>query len=138
MTSDAPTPCTTTTSSGTKTTRTSALLFTLGGVFYGLGLAAAGFAPSIGIPAWWAALIVLPGIGLMAWANVLMYRSGDEFERAKIAEAILLAFAISAPLILAVGVLQFYALPELNWIFAFSILMVAWILGTIVSAIRYR
>ncbi|PZO60821.1 MAG: hypothetical protein DI635_15130 [Pseudoxanthomonas suwonensis] len=138
MTSDAPTPRTTTTSSGTKKTRTFALLFTLGGVFYGLGLAAAGFAPSIGIPAWWAALIVLPGIGLMAWANVLMYRSGDEFERAKIAEAILLAFAISTPLILAVGVLQFYVLPELNWIFAFSILMVAWILGTIVSAIRYR
>ena len=138
MNTDAPTPRTTTTSPGTKTTRTFALLFTLGGVFYGLGLAAAGFAPSIGIPAWWAALIVLPGIGLMAWVNVLMYRSGDEFERTKIAEAILLAFAISTPLILAVGVLQFYVLPELNWILAFSILMVAWILGTIVSAIRYR
>lgn len=138
MNTDAPTPRTTTISSGTKTTRTFALLFTLGGVLYGLGLAAAGFAPSIGIPAWWAALIVLPGIGLMAWANVLMYRSGDEFERTKIAEAILLAFAISTPLILAVGVLQFYVLPELNWIFAFSILMVAWILGTIVAAIRYR
>ncbi|PZP16067.1 MAG: hypothetical protein DI611_07035 [Brachybacterium faecium] len=93
---------------------------------------------AFGIPAWWAALIVLPGIGLMAWANVLMYRSGDDFERAKIAEAILLAFAISTPLILAVGVLQFYVLPELNWIFAFSILMVSWILCTIVSAIRYR
>ncbi len=138
MNTDAPTPRTTTTSTGTKPTRTFALLFTLGGVLYGLGLAAAGFAPSIGIPAWWAALIVLPGIGLMAWANVLMYRSGDEFERAKITEAILLAFAISTPLILSVGVLQFYVLPELNWIFAFSILMVAWILGTIVSAIRYR
>lgn len=138
MTTDAPTHGTTSTSPRKKANRTFAFLFVLGGVFYGLGLAAAGFAPSIGVPAWWAALIVLPGIGLMAWANVLMYRSGDEFERAKIAEAILLAFAISTPLILAVGVLQFYVLPELNWIFAFSILMVSWILGTIVSAIRYR
>lgn len=43
-----------------------------------------------------------------------MYRSGDELERRKIAEAILVAFVISAPLILAVGVLQFYLLPELN------------------------
>lgn len=138
MTADAPTPGATSTSTRKKTNRTFAILFVLGGVFYSLGLAAAGFGPSIGVPAWWAALIVLPGIGLMAWANVLMYRSGDEFERAKIAEAILLAFAISTPLILAVGVLQFYVLPELNWIFAFSILMVSWILGTIVSAIRYR
>ena len=63
-----------------------------------------------------------------AWANVDMYRSGDEFARRKIAEAILLA----------VGFLQFFLLPALNWIFAFSILMLAWIVGTVVSTIRYR
>ena len=50
----------------------------------------------------------------MAWASIEMYRSGDELERRKIAEAILVAFIISTPLILAVGVLQFYLLPELN------------------------
>ena len=49
-----------------------------------------------------------------------------------------LAFVISVPLILAVGFLQFFLLPALNWIFAFSILMLAWIVGTIVSAVRYR
>lgn len=73
-----------------------------------------------------------------AWANIDMYRSGDEFARRKIAEAILLAFVISVPLILAVGFLQFFLLPALNWIFAFSILMLAWIVGTVVSAIRHR
>jgi hypothetical protein len=81
---------------------------------------------------------VLPAVALMAWANIEMYRSGDEFERRKIAEAILLAFLISLPLILAVGFLQFFLLPAMNWIFAFSLLMLAWIVGTIVSAVRYR
>ena len=56
----------------------------------------------------------------------------------KIAEAILLAFVVATPLILAVGVLQFYLLPSMNWIFAFSILMIGWLVGTLVSAVRYR
>ena len=74
----------------------------------------------------------------MAWANIDMYRSGDEFQRRKIAEAVLLAFVLSTSLILAVGFLQFFLLPAMNWIFAFSILMLSWLVGTVVSAVRYR
>ena len=112
--------------------------FVGGVVLYAVGLGLATAAEGSGVPAWLPALLVLPAAGLMAWANVEMYRSGDEFERRRIAEAILLAFAIATPLILAVGVLQFFLLPALNWIFAFSILMASWIAGTIVSAVRYR
>ncbi|MFC7464028.1 hypothetical protein [Brachybacterium sp. GCM10030252] len=125
-------------SARSRANRSFALRFVAGAVLYGLALVLAGFSADIGVPAWLPALLVLPAVGLMAWANIEMYRSGDEFEKRKIAEAILLAFVIATPLILAVGVLQFYLLPELNWIFAFSILMLGWIAGTIVSAVRYR
>lgn len=118
--------------------RAFALRMVAGFVLYGAGLGLAVAADGTSFPAWLPALLVLPAAGLMAWANIDMYRSGDEFARRKIAEAILLAFVISVPLILAVGFLQFFLLPALNWIFAFSILMLAWIVGTVVSAIRYR
>ena len=122
----------------TRANRAFALRFTAGVALYAIALGLAVAADGTGMPAWLPALLVLPAVGLMAWANIEMYRSGDEFQRRKIAEAILLAFVISVPLILAVGFLQFFLLPALNWIFAFSILMLAWIVGTIVSAVRYR
>jgi phosphatidylglycerophosphate synthase len=125
-------------SARTRAHRAFALRFALGILLYGAGLALAVTAERIGVPAWIPALLILPAVVLMAWANVAMYRSGDEFERRKIAEAVLFAFMISTSLILAVGFLQFFLLPALNWIFAFSILMAAWIVGTIVSAVRYR
>lgn len=112
--------------------------FAAGVVLYAIALGMSVAADGTDFPVWMPALLVLPAIGLMAWANIEMYRSGDEFERRKIAEAILLAFLIATPLILAVGFLQFFMLPEVNWIFAFSILMLSWIVGTIVSAVRYR
>ena len=118
--------------------RAFAVRFLLGLVCYGLGLALAVAAEGTSFPAWIPALLVLPAVVFMGWANIGMYRSGDEFERRKIAEAVLLAFVLSTGLILAVGFLQFFLLPELNWIFAFSILMFSWVVGTIVSAVRYR
>ncbi|ATG53438.1 hypothetical protein CFK41_00595 [Brachybacterium ginsengisoli] len=118
--------------------RVFAVRFVGGVVLYVASLALTQVAQAVGVPAWLPALLVLPAVGLMAWANIDMYRSGDEFERRKIAEAVMVAFVVSVPLILAVGVLQFSLLPAMNWIFAFSILMLAWIAGTIVSAVRYR
>ncbi|HIY25176.1 MAG TPA: hypothetical protein H9837_12915 [Candidatus Brachybacterium merdigallinarum] len=113
--------------------------FLIGVFLYGLGLALSPLGASIGLPLWLPALVLaVPGIALMAIANIAMYRSGDEFERRKIAEAVMLAFVVATPLILAVGALQFFGLPQINWIFAFTILMLGWIVGTIVSAIRYR
>ena len=114
------------------------LRFGIGMALYFAALFLAYLAPGIGIPAWIPALLVVPAVSFMAWSNIEMYRSGDEFERRKIAEAILLAFVVATPLILAVGVLQFYLLPSMNWIFAFSILMIGWLVGTLVSAVRYR
>ena len=127
-----------TSSHRTRANRAFALRFIAGVALYAIGLGLAVAADGTGMPAWLPALLVLPAIALMAWANIEMYRSGDEFERRKIAEAILLAFVISVPLILAVGFLQFFLLPAMNWILAFSLLMLAWIVGTIVSAVRYR
>ncbi|MDN5821256.1 MAG: hypothetical protein L0H39_07185 [Brachybacterium sp.] len=122
----------------TRANRAFALRFTVGLVFYGIALGLAGAAEGTSFPAWIPAPLVLPAVALMAWANIEMYRSGDEFQRRKVAEAVMFAFVVSTALILAVGVLQNFLLPEMNWIFAFSILMLSWILGTIVSAIRYR
>lgn len=125
-------------SARTRTNRAFAVRFTVGMLLFFAGLFLAFLAQGTGFPAWIPALLVLPAVALMAWANVEMYRSGDEFERRKIAEAVMLAFVISTGLILAVGFLQFFLLPEMNWIFAFSILMFSWLVGTVVSAVRYR
>lgn len=127
-----------TTTARTRANRSFALRFVLGMVLYGIGLGLAGVAEGTSFPAWIPALLVLPAVVLMAWANIGMYRSGDEFQRRKIAEAVMLAFVVSTALILAVGFLQFFLLPAMNWIFAFSILMVSWLVGTLVSAVRYR
>lgn len=129
---------TTTRSPRRRAHRAFTLRMVAGFVLYGIGLGLAVAADGTSFPAWLPALLVLPAVGLMAWANIDMYRSGDEFERRKVAEAILLAFVAAVPLILAVGFLQFFLLPELNWIFAFSLLMLAWLVGTLVSAVRYR
>lgn len=138
MNANAPTPAPKTTSPRTRTGIKFGVLFILGLVLYGLGLAASGLAPSLGISPWWAAPIIVIGIGVVACTNVLMYRNGDEFEKAKMAESVLLAFTIAAPLIAAIGVLQYSVLPEINWIFAFVILMVSWLLGSLISTVRYR
>lgn len=125
-------------SARTRANRAFALRFTAGIVLYGVGLTLATLADGTGFPAWIPALLIVPAVILMAWANIDMYRSGDEFQRRKIAEAVLLAFVLSTSLILAVGFLQFFLLPAMNWIFAFSILMLSWLAGTVVSAVRYR
>lgn len=125
-------------SARTRANRAFAVRFTAGMALYLAGLFLAYLAEGAGFPAWIPALLVVPAIVLMAWSNISMYRSGDEFERRKVAEAVMLAFVVSTGLILAVGFLQFFLLPEMNWIFAFSILMFSWLVGTLVSAVRYR
>lgn len=118
--------------------RTFLVRFLAGVAVYLAALVLPGVLVGAGVPLWLPALLVLPGVGLMAWANIDMYRSGDEYQRRRVAEAVMLAFLLAAPLILAVGVLQFSGLPALNWILAFSLLMLGWIVGTVVVAIRHR
>lgn len=106
-------------------------------VLYGGGIAMGTFLE--GTPALIGAAVLICGAAVL-WAvgSLTMYRMADEFERAKIAEAVMFAFVVATPLILAVGALQFFGLPQLSWIFAFSILMVAWAVGTVVAAVRHR
>lgn len=118
--------------------RTFVARFLAGVAVYLAALVLPGLLAGAGVPLWLPALLVLPGVGLMAWANIDMYRSGDEYQRRRVAEAVMLAFVIATPIILAVGVLQFMGLPALNWIFAFSILMLSWMIGTVVVTIRHR
>lgn len=118
--------------------RTFLVRFLAGVAVYLAALVLPGLLAGAGVPLWLPALLVLPGVGLMAWANIDMYRSGDEYQRRRVAEAVMLAFVLATPIILAVGVLQFMGLPALNWIFAFSILMLSWMIGTVVVTIRHR
>ncbi|MGO2774650.1 MAG: hypothetical protein ACTIB2_14735, partial [Brachybacterium tyrofermentans] len=83
----------------TRANRAFVVRFVIGIALYVLGLLLADVVSTSGVLAWLPALLILPGIGFIAWANIEMYRSGDEFERRKIAEAILLAFLIATPLI---------------------------------------
>lgn len=108
-----------------------------GAVLYAGGLAMGTFVPG-GLGLVGAGFLILGGALLWAIGALTMYRMGDEFERAKMAEAVMFAFIIATPLILAVGAPQFFGLPQISWIFAFTVLMVAWAAGTAVAAIRNR
>lgn len=87
---------------------------------------------------WVSGALALVPIALIVRAVVLNYRESDEFERTKLGESVAIAFAITAPVLGAVGLFQYAGLPPLNWVWAFVIAMVSWIIGSVVSALRYR
>lgn len=89
-------------------------------------------------PSPWMVLMTLPGIATMVWALVSYHREADELERAKLGEGVLIGFGIGVPAVLAVGLLESYGGPHLSWMWAFMILMAAWLVGAVVVAIRYR
>lgn len=91
-----------------------------------------------GIGTWQPMLLTLPGVVVIAWAVIAFYRESDEFAQRQLGESFIIGFAVGVPLLLVVGLLEMFGGPHLNWMFAFGIMMTGWIVGSIVSAIRYR
>lgn len=110
----------------------------LGITIYVLTLFVATTMQSAGIGTWQPALITLPGVAVIAWAVIAFYRESDEFAQRQLGESFIIGFAIGVPLLLVVGLLEMFGGPHLNWMFAFGIMMTGWLIGSIVSAVRYR
>lgn len=89
-------------------------------------------------PSPWAVLLTLPGIAAIVRAIVSYHREADELERTKLGEGVLIGFGVGVPVVLAIGLLEAYGGPHLSWMWAFMILMAAWLVGAFVVAIRYR
>lgn len=110
-------------------------------VLYAIGLVASLVLRRHGVTGpvpWLPALLVLPAVLTITWAVIAYSREADEFARRKLADAILIGFAISTPIQLAIGILQYAGFPALNWTWAFVVAMGGWLVGALVAAIRYR
>lgn len=118
-----------------------AIRFTIAVVLYVAGVFAAAAlqgASGAGPLGWWPALLTLPGIVVGAFAVLALNRESDEFERSKQGEALTFAFAVGVPIILVLGLLQTFGFPHIPFLVAGVVLLLAWLVGAIVVAIRYR
>ncbi|GAA1724452.1 hypothetical protein [Brachybacterium phenoliresistens] len=91
-----------------------------------------------GVEGWLPMLLTLPSVGIITWALVAYYRESDEFAQRKLGESFVFAFAIGVPILLVLGLLEAFGGPHLSGMIAFVVMMAAWMIGSIVSAIRYR
>lgn len=91
-----------------------------------------------GVGSWQPMLLTLPGIAVIVGAVLAYYREADELEQRRLGESVVVGFAIGVPVLLVIGLLESFGGPHLNWMIAFVILMAGWLVGSIVSAIRYR
>ncbi len=112
--------------------------FSLGMALYLVTLFIAIAMRNAGIGTWQSGLLTLPSVAIIAWAVIAFYRESDEFAQRQLGESFIIGFAIGVPLLLVVGLLEMFGGPHLNWMFAFGIMMTGWLIGSIVSAVRYR
>jgi len=91
-----------------------------------------------GIGTWQPMLLTLPSVAVQAWAVIAFYRESDEFAQKQLGESFIIGFAIGVPLLLVVGLFESLGGPHLNWMIAFSIMMTGWVIGSIISSVRYR
>ncbi|MDO4258883.1 MAG: hypothetical protein Q4C87_05100 [Actinomycetaceae bacterium] len=83
-------------------------------------------------------LAVLPGIALVIRAVILHWAESDEFARTQIQSGMALAFAASAPILLALGLLELSLGIRIHFIWSFAIVMMTWALTAAQVAMRYR
>lgn len=112
--------------------------FFLGMALYMLALPLALIVRNAGQPSWIPLLITLPSVALITWAVVAYFREADEFEQRKLGESFTTAFAIGVPILLSLGLWEAFGGPRLSWMFAFIVMMAAWLFGTLVANLRYR
>ena len=91
-----------------------------------------------GIGSWQPMLLTLPSVAVIAWAIIAFYRESDEFAQRQLGESFIIGFAVGVPLLLVVGLLEMFGGPHLNWMIAFGVMMTGWLIGSLVSSVRYR
>jgi hypothetical protein len=85
------------------------------------------------------ALAPLAPLGALAWAIVAAVRRMDEMQRKIHLDAMTGAFVATAFVALGYGQLQQarIGLPELNWAFLWSVMVVLWAIAYVVASRRY-
>ncbi len=110
----------------------------IGIALYVVTLFAALSLQSAGIGTWQPMLLTLPSVAVLAWSIIAFYRESDEFAQRQLGESFIIGFAVGVPLLLVAGLLEMFGGPHLNWMIAFGVMMTGWLIGSIVSSIRYR
>lgn len=87
---------------------------------------------------WLVGLIPLFPTLLAAWAMVRFFNRMDELARRKLTETLAFAFAGSALLVLTLGFLQVAGLPLLSMWWVWIGMGAMWILGSMMTGLRYR
>lgn len=91
-----------------------------------------------GVGSWQPMLLTLPGVAVLGWAVIAFYRESDEFVQRKLGESFITGFAVGVPGLLVIGLLESFGGPHLSWMIAFAVMMTGWLIGSVVSGIRYR
>jgi O-antigen/teichoic acid export membrane protein len=87
---------------------------------------------------WVVALIpLLPGVGV-GWAVLRFFQRMDELQRRQLTETLAFAFVSSALLVLTVGFLQMAGLPHVSVWWIWLGMGASWIIGSGLTAQRYR
>lgn len=86
------------------------------------------------------ALALLPIIPLLFVPLVILrfFRTIDELQQRIQLEALAFAFASSAVVTFALGLLQGEGLRRLKWIWVYPIMYVLWVIGLVIARRRYR
>jgi O-antigen/teichoic acid export membrane protein len=87
---------------------------------------------------WIVGLLPMGPVLLVALAILRFFQRMDELARRQLTEALAFAFASSALFVLSLGFLQVAGLPRLSVWWIWVGMVVLWIVGAMVTALRYR
>lgn len=90
-----------------------------------------------GVAQWLVMAIPLPAILLVAVAVIRHIRGSDELESRMTIEAMAIGFAIGSLATFSYGLLQIAGAPQLSWTLVWPVYGVGWIIGTVVTRMRY-
>lgn len=87
---------------------------------------------------WLPALLLIPGVIVIAWAVIRFYIEADEMGKKELGESFAWAFGIGTPIVCTIGILEAFGMPQLSNMVSFVIFMAAWLVGSIIARVRYH
>ena len=85
-----------------------------------------------------ATLIVVPAIAALVVSVIRYWFASDEFVHRQQHESLAIAFTISVPLLLTIGIAQVFGFMALNFLWAGAILLGAWLIAALITWWRYQ
>lgn len=126
-------------SSPARASRRYVLRFSLAMVAYAITLPIAlALAPHAGAGRWVIVLVPVIPFAALGWAVWRFLIETDELARKIQFEALAIAFATGSVLTFGYGMLQLAGAPKVSWLFVWPVYGACWLIGSVVTRLRYR